>query len=124
MALLEEKMGNIKRLCSSFARQRPLSRSWEAPMPSLLERSGKDWSRINDDGDKICLKSNAAMRNAPPQAGSSPGTSAPTFMAEGKLAQEGDDDAVSFVVQCKHCGTKNKIYVTKLKTEDATRKMH
>jgi hypothetical protein len=48
----------------------------------------------------------------------------PHLLAEGKLAQEGDDGAVSFVVQCKHCGTKNKIYVTKLKTEDATRKMH
>ena len=48
----------------------------------------------------------------------------PHLQAEGKLAQEGDDDAVSFVVQCKYCGTKNKIYVTKLKTEDATRKMH
>lgn len=44
--------------------------------------------------------------------------------AEGRLAQEEDDDAVSFVVQCKHCGTKNKIWVTKLKTDEAIRKMH
>jgi hypothetical protein len=42
-------------------------------------------------------------------------------MTEGRLAQQEDDDAVSFVVQCKHCGTKNKIWVTKLKTEDAIR---
>ena len=45
----------------------------------------------------------------------------PHLMTEGRLAQEGDDDAVSFVVQCKHCGTKNKIWVTKLLTKDATR---
>lgn len=45
----------------------------------------------------------------------------PHLQAEGKLAQEGDDDAVSFVVPCKYCGTKNKIYVTKLLTMGATR---
>lgn len=45
----------------------------------------------------------------------------PHLQAEGRLAQEGDDGAVSFVVQCKHCGTKNKIYVTKLLTMGATR---
>jgi hypothetical protein len=45
----------------------------------------------------------------------------PHLQVEGKLAQEGDDGAVSFVVQCKHCGTKNKIWVTKVKKIDATR---
>lgn len=45
----------------------------------------------------------------------------PHLQAEGRLAQEGDDGAVSFVVQCKHCGTKNEIYVTKLLTMGATR---
>jgi hypothetical protein len=47
----------------------------------------------------------------------------PHLLAEGRLAQEGDDGAVSFVVQCKHCGTKNKIYVTKLLTKGETRGM-
>lgn len=45
----------------------------------------------------------------------------PQLLAEGKLAEEGDDGAVSFVVQCKYCGAKNKIYVTKLLTMGATR---
>ncbi len=45
----------------------------------------------------------------------------PHLQTEGRLAQEEDDDAVSFVVQCKHCGTKNKIWVTKLLTKVATR---
>ena len=45
----------------------------------------------------------------------------PHLQAEGRLAQEGDDGAVSFVVQCKHCGTKNKIWVTKLLTKGETR---
>jgi hypothetical protein len=45
----------------------------------------------------------------------------PHLQAEGKLAQEGDDGAVSFIVQCKSCGTKNKIYVTKLLTKGETR---
>jgi hypothetical protein len=43
------------------------------------------------------------------------------LLAEGRLAQEGDDGALSFVVQCKYCGTKNKIYVTKLLTKVETR---
>ena len=43
------------------------------------------------------------------------------LQAEGKLAQEGDDGAVSFVMQCKHCGTKNKIWVTKILTKDQVR---
>lgn len=41
--------------------------------------------------------------------------------SDGKLAQEGDDGAVSFMVQCKHCGAKNKIWVTKLLTKDQTK---
>lgn len=45
----------------------------------------------------------------------------PRLLAEGRLAQEGDEGAVSFVVQCKYCGAKNKIWVTKLLTKDATR---
>jgi hypothetical protein len=45
----------------------------------------------------------------------------PHLLAEGCLAQEGDDGAVSFVVQCKHCGTKNKVWVTKLLTKGETR---
>jgi hypothetical protein len=45
----------------------------------------------------------------------------PHLQAEGKLAREEDDGAVSFVVQCKSCGTKNKIWVTKAKKIDATR---
>ena len=45
----------------------------------------------------------------------------PHLLAEGRLAQEGDDGAVSFVVPCKSCGTKNKIYVIKLLTKDAIR---
>ena len=46
----------------------------------------------------------------------------PYLEAEGKLAKEGDEGAVSFVVPCKYCGTKNKIWVTKVrKTEEITR---
>lgn len=45
----------------------------------------------------------------------------PHLQAEGRLAREGDDGAVSFVVQCKHCGSKNKIWVTKLLTMSATK---
>jgi hypothetical protein len=42
--------------------------------------------------------------------------------ADGKLAKEGDEGAVSFVVPCKYCGTRNKIWVTKVrKTEEITR---
>ena len=41
----------------------------------------------------------------------------PHLESDGKQAQEGDDGAVSFMVQCKHCGTKNKIWVTKLLTK-------
>lgn len=44
--------------------------------------------------------------------------------AEGKLVKEGDEGAVSFVVLCKYCGTKNKICVTKVREEDGiTRKI-
>jgi hypothetical protein len=46
----------------------------------------------------------------------------PHLEAEGKLAEEGDEDAVSFIVSCKYCGARNKIWVTKLrKTEEITR---
>ena len=48
----------------------------------------------------------------------------PHLEADGKLAKEGDEGAVSFVVPCKYCGTKNKIWVTKVrKTEKITRIM-
>ena len=47
----------------------------------------------------------------------------PHLEAEGRLAQEGDEDAVSFVVQCKYCGTKNKIWVTKVQKIDVKRNM-
>lgn len=40
----------------------------------------------------------------------------PHLEAEGKLAKEGDKGAISFVVKCTFCGTKNKIWVTKVKT--------
>ena len=46
----------------------------------------------------------------------------PHLEAGGKLAKEGDEGAVSFIVPCKYCGTRNKIWVTKLrKTEEITR---
>jgi len=45
----------------------------------------------------------------------------PHLLMEGRLAQEGDEGAVSFVVQCKHCGAKNKIWVTKLLTKGEAR---
>jgi hypothetical protein len=46
----------------------------------------------------------------------------PYLEADGKLAKEGDKGAVSFIVPCKYCGTRNKIWVTKLrKTVDITR---
>ena len=47
----------------------------------------------------------------------------PHLEAEGRLAQEGDEDAVSFIVQCKYCGTKNKIWVTKVQKIDVKRNM-
>ena len=43
--------------------------------------------------------------------------------AEGKVAKEGDEDAISFIVTCKYCGTKNKIWVTKLREIKVTRHM-
>ena len=46
----------------------------------------------------------------------------PHLEADGRLAKEGDEGAVSFIVPCKYCGTRNKIWVTKLrKTEEITR---
>ena len=46
----------------------------------------------------------------------------PHLEADGKVAKEGDEGAVSFIVPCKYCGTKDKIWVTKLrKTEEITR---
>jgi hypothetical protein len=47
----------------------------------------------------------------------------PHLEADGKLAREEDEDAVSFIVQCKYCGTKNKIYVTKVREIDVTRNL-
>ena len=43
--------------------------------------------------------------------------------AEGKLAKEGDKDAVSFIVTCNSCGTKNKIWVTKVREIKVIRHM-
>lgn len=40
----------------------------------------------------------------------------PHLEEDGKLAKEGDKGAVPFVVNCTSCGTKNKIWVTKVKT--------
>ena len=45
------------------------------------------------------------------------------LQADGKLAKNGDDGAVSFVERCPYCGTKNKIYVTKVRETEVTRKM-
>ena len=45
----------------------------------------------------------------------------PHLEAEGKLAEVGDEGAVSFVVLCKYCGTKNKIWVTKIRKTEVTR---
>jgi len=46
----------------------------------------------------------------------------PYLEADGKLAKESDEGTVSFIVPCKYCGTRNKIWVTKLrKTEEITR---
>lgn len=41
--------------------------------------------------------------------------------AKGRLAKEGDPDAFSFVARCPACGTKNKIWVTKVKVIDFPR---
>lgn len=45
----------------------------------------------------------------------------PHLQAEGRLTEGGADGAVSFVVYCRHCGTRNKIWVTKLLTKGETR---
>ena len=47
----------------------------------------------------------------------------PNLEAEGKLAKEGDEGAVSFIVPCKYCGTRNKIWVTKVREIKVTRRM-
>jgi hypothetical protein len=39
------------------------------------------------------------------------------LLSDGKLTQEGNKEAVSFVVPCKYCGTKNKIWVTKVQKD-------
>ena len=45
------------------------------------------------------------------------------LLADGKLAKKGDEGAVSFVAKCTSCGTKNKIYVTKVQTKIVTRNL-
>jgi hypothetical protein len=45
------------------------------------------------------------------------------LQAGGRLAEKGDEDAVSFVRTCPYCGTKNKIWVTKVKASDVPRGM-
>ncbi|MDD4163132.1 MAG: hypothetical protein PHW87_11710 [Methanothrix sp.] len=45
------------------------------------------------------------------------------LLAEGKLAKKEDEGAVSFVERCPSCGTKNKIWVTKVRETEVTRKM-
>jgi hypothetical protein len=47
----------------------------------------------------------------------------PHLLADGKLAKKGDDGAVSFILQCSSCGTKNKIWVTKVRESEVTRNM-
>lgn len=47
----------------------------------------------------------------------------PHLIADGKLVEEGDEGAVSFVVLCPSCGTKNKIRVTKVREIDVRRNM-
>ena len=47
----------------------------------------------------------------------------PNLEVDGKLAKEGNEGAVSFVVPCKYCGTKNKIWVTKVREIKVTRHM-
>ena len=42
----------------------------------------------------------------------------PHLEAEGKVAKEGDEGAVSFIVPCKYCGTKNKIWLTNVREQD------
>lgn len=37
----------------------------------------------------------------------------------GGLAEPGDVGAVSFIAECPHCGTENKIWLKKVKEEDA-----
>lgn len=43
----------------------------------------------------------------------------PYLEAKGKLAREEDDGAVSFIVPCNFCRTRNKIWVTKVRETDA-----
>jgi hypothetical protein len=47
----------------------------------------------------------------------------PHLLADGKLAKEGDDGAVSFVERCPSCGTRNKFYVTKVQKKVVTREI-
>ena len=47
----------------------------------------------------------------------------PYLEEEGKLAKEGDEGAVSFILPCKYCGTRNKIWVTKIREIKVTRHM-
>jgi len=38
---------------------------------------------------------------------------------EGKIAQEGENGAISFLVDCPYCGTENKIWLFKVKQVDS-----
>lgn len=40
--------------------------------------------------------------------------------SDGKIAKKGDPGAVSFVIECSYCGTKNKIWLVKVKYPDPT----
>jgi len=46
----------------------------------------------------------------------------PHLLADGKLAKKEDEGVVSFIVQCEFCGTKNKIWVTKINKRDVIRR--
>jgi len=45
----------------------------------------------------------------------------PHLRADGRLATEDDEDAISFIERCPYCGTRNKIRVTKVKETEVTR---
>jgi hypothetical protein len=47
----------------------------------------------------------------------------PHLEADGRLAKEGDEGAVPFILLCPSCGTKNKIRVTKVREIDVRRNM-
>jgi hypothetical protein len=41
----------------------------------------------------------------------------PKLKAEGRLAEEGDPDAKSFIVPCPYCGIRNKIWLANIKPD-------